>query len=193
MKPDRDITDPQVAKALAHPLRVRILALLDERTASPSELAQELDADLSVVSYHVRTLARMGFLKLVSTKRRRATVETFYRAADREAVAGGAWAQMPAIVQQAMVGAALGQIAERVNAAAAAGGFERDDAHASRSPVTLDAAGFAEVSGKMDELRSELERIARESGERLAAGGDAGQPVPATAVMLLFESARAGG
>jgi len=187
MKLDRDITDPQVAKALAHPLRVRILTLLDERTASPSELAHELDADLSVVSYHVRTLARMGFLKLVSTKRRRATVETFYRAADR-AAAGSAWAEMPAVVQQAMVGSALGQIAERVNAAAAAGGFERDDAHVSRSPATLDAIGLAEVAARMEELRADVERIARESAERLRAGGS-GAPIASTAVLLLFESA----
>ncbi len=190
MKPDRDLTDAQVAKALAHPLRVRILALLDERTASPSELAQELDADLSVVSYHVRTLTRMGFLKLVSTKRRRATVETFYRAADRRESSGGAWAEMPAVVQQAIAGASLTQISERVNAAAASGGFERDAAHISRQPLTLDAEGFDAVSAKMDELREAIERIAAESAERLAGTRGDGR-ISATAVMLLFESARA--
>ncbi|MDQ2895534.1 MAG: helix-turn-helix domain-containing protein, partial [Actinomycetota bacterium] len=43
MKPYQDITDPSVAKALAHPLRLRILAALEQRTASPSQLAAELD------------------------------------------------------------------------------------------------------------------------------------------------------
>ena len=65
LKPYRDITDPRVAKALAHPLRTRILAALEGRTASPSELAAELDAPLGVLSYHVRRLTALGFVKLV--------------------------------------------------------------------------------------------------------------------------------
>ena len=51
-----NISDPRYVKALSHPLRVRILALLQERTASPRELAEWLDATLGTVSYHVRTL-----------------------------------------------------------------------------------------------------------------------------------------
>ena len=65
MKHYQDITDPSLAKALAHPLRTRILAALEDRTASPSELADELDAPLGIVSYHVRRLTALGFLKLV--------------------------------------------------------------------------------------------------------------------------------
>jgi hypothetical protein len=33
------IDDPRYVKAMSHPLRVRILAILDERTANPVELA----------------------------------------------------------------------------------------------------------------------------------------------------------
>ena len=60
MPSNRYIADPQVAKALTHPLRVSILGILEERTASPREIADELDAPLGVVSYHVRQLARSG-------------------------------------------------------------------------------------------------------------------------------------
>ena len=38
MKPITNIDDPRYVKALSHPLRVRILAMLQERTASPSQL-----------------------------------------------------------------------------------------------------------------------------------------------------------
>jgi hypothetical protein len=33
------INDPRYVKAMSHPLRVRILAMLDERMASPTQLS----------------------------------------------------------------------------------------------------------------------------------------------------------
>ena len=35
-----DITDPRIAKAYAHPLRIHILGMLDDRVASPSEIPE---------------------------------------------------------------------------------------------------------------------------------------------------------
>ena len=63
-----DIDDPRLVKALAHPLRVRILGLLEHRTLSPKQLAEELGLPVENVSYHVRTLRRLGFIKLVRKK-----------------------------------------------------------------------------------------------------------------------------
>ena len=187
MKPHRAITDAQTAKALAHPLRVRILGILDERTASPRELALELDADLSQLSYHVRTLHRMGFIELVEQKRRRAALESYYRATDRPVVTSEAWSQMPSLVKKELVAGTLGQISEQVNEAVAGGGFERSEAHISRSPMTLDPQGFSEVATKLDELLEELERIAAAAEERLRSG-DHAEAVDAAAVLLLFEA-----
>src|SRR4051794_37828743 len=79
VKPDRSI-DPRLIKVFAHPLRVRILAILEQRVASPSEIAGELDASLGVVSYHVRRLEALGLIKLVRTTPRRGAVEHHYRA-----------------------------------------------------------------------------------------------------------------
>ena len=45
---------------LAHPLRIHILRVLQDRVASPSELADELQAKLPNVSYHVRFLEKLG-------------------------------------------------------------------------------------------------------------------------------------
>src|SRR5215212_9980106 len=64
MPPLRTIDDPRYVKAMSHPLRVRILARLGERTASPNELAEWLDAPLGTVAYHVRTLRRLGLIEL---------------------------------------------------------------------------------------------------------------------------------
>ena len=80
MSPTADSSEPHVVKALAHPLRVRALAILTEREASPSELADELDEPLGNVSYHVRLLHDLGLIELVGTTPRRGAIEHHYRA-----------------------------------------------------------------------------------------------------------------
>lgn len=187
MKHDRHITDARVAKALLHPLRVRILRVLDERIASPSQIAQELDASLGVVSYHVRTLARLGFVELVDEQQRRGAIEHFYRAAERPVVTSEAWGQMPTVAKHAMVRVTLAQIAEQVNQAAAGAGFERPEVHLTRSPLVLDEQGWAQVSACLDAALEELERVTAESERRLTARDHAGE-IRATAVLMLFES-----
>src|SRR5919112_6130 len=64
MKPIKNIDDPRYVKAMSHPLRVRILAMLDERKASPHQLAGWLSASLGTVAYHVRTLEQLGLAEL---------------------------------------------------------------------------------------------------------------------------------
>ena len=75
--------EQRLAKALSHPLRVRVLTLLNQRVASPSELAEELGAPLGNVAYHVRILLDLDLLELVSTTPRRGAVEHHYRAIER--------------------------------------------------------------------------------------------------------------
>lgn len=70
-----------VVKALAHPLRVEILRILDEGRASPIELSRRLEAPLGVVSYHVRVLSELGLIRLVKRTARRGAIEHHYAAA----------------------------------------------------------------------------------------------------------------
>ena len=69
------IDDPRLVKAMSHPLRVRILAMLDERKASPNQLAGWLGASLGTVAYHVRTLEQLALIELVDETRVRGAVE----------------------------------------------------------------------------------------------------------------------
>ena len=75
--------EARVEKALAHPLRARILDSLEHGTRSPRELADELGEPLANVSYHVRQLATFGLIELVATTPRRGAIEHHYRTADR--------------------------------------------------------------------------------------------------------------
>jgi DNA-binding transcriptional ArsR family regulator len=60
----RELTDPMTMRALAHPVRIRLLELLirsGELTAT--EAAEELGESPANCSFHLRTLARYGFVE----------------------------------------------------------------------------------------------------------------------------------
>jgi DNA-binding transcriptional ArsR family regulator len=188
MKPQSDISDPRIIKALTHPLRIQILSALDERTASPSELADELKAPLGNVSYHVRQLAGLGLIKLVKRTPRRGAIEHHYKAVGRPQITDDAWAGTPATVKDAVVGAALGDVGTAVTAAAAAGGFSRPDSHLTRTQGKLDERGWKELDKELNATLKRVQRIADEAGKRLGkTDGDGGQD--ATVVMMLFGTA----
>jgi DNA-binding transcriptional ArsR family regulator len=188
VKPRDQIIDPRLIKVLAHPLRVRILAILEQRVASPSDIAGELDASLGVVSYHVRRLEALGLIKLVRKTPRRGAVEHYYRADAQHHIPDEAWAQVPDIVRRAMAGATLGELSARVNAAAAAGGFSRDDAHISGTNLVLDEQGWKAISRELAKTLERVDRIQVESHERLTKADHAGER-RATVSMMLFETA----
>jgi DNA-binding transcriptional ArsR family regulator len=187
MKPMTHVTDHKFVKAMAHPLRLRILGALEHRTASPSELAQELEAPLGNVSYHVRQLHGLGLLKLVKETPRRGAVEHYYRLERRPHITDKAWASAPAIVKEAMLGGVLSRVAEQVNDAAEGGGFDRSDAHLSRLPMTFDEEGFADAADAFGELVKKLKEIEEQSRGRLGRGEHNGE-LPALVVLMMFEA-----
>lgn len=59
----RHVDSPAALKALAHPLRVRLLAALRESGGgTATDLARALDTDTGSTSYHLRVLAKHGFV-----------------------------------------------------------------------------------------------------------------------------------
>jgi DNA-binding transcriptional ArsR family regulator len=186
MKPFADLSDQRVVKALAHPLRVQILGLLEQQTASPSELAAELHVPLGNVSYHVRQLQSFGLIRLVRTTPRRGSIEHHYELVARPDITDQAWDGLPDIVKHAMIGAALAPLGRMVNDAAVAGGFSRREAHLSRTALTLDDEGWGEVSELLVGMFDKLAAIEHDSIERLA-GGET-EPSHSTVVLMNFES-----
>ena len=58
------ISDPRVLKVVAHPLRVRLLGLLRaEGPATASELGRKVGESSGSTSYHLRELAKYGFIE----------------------------------------------------------------------------------------------------------------------------------
>ncbi|MFF7180548.1 helix-turn-helix domain-containing protein [Streptomyces sp. NPDC008121] len=61
---NRRITDLGTLKALSHPLRMRLYrALFVARTATASQLAEQVDEAVSLVSYHLRKLAEHDLIE----------------------------------------------------------------------------------------------------------------------------------
>jgi DNA-binding transcriptional ArsR family regulator len=193
MKPIKNIDDPRYVKAMSHPLRVRILAMLDERKASPNQLSGWLGASLGTVAYHVRTLEQLGLIELVDETRVRGAVEHHYRAKERPLITADGWAQAPPIAKQAAVGSSLDVIAEYSRASAAAGGFDRADAQLRRVLVRLDARGFSQLSKACDKLLEQAEKIEESAAARIAKNPHADDLVEAGLGLLLFEAVRLSG
>lgn len=76
------IAEPARARALLHPLRLKLLGLLRE-PASAAEAASRLGLPRQRVNYHVRALARAGFLRRAGRQRKRNMVEQRYVATAR--------------------------------------------------------------------------------------------------------------
>jgi len=189
MKPVTSIDDPRYVKAMSHPLRVRILAILMERKASPVELAQVLEGTLGTVSYHVRTLHQLGLIELVGETRVRGAVEHHYRAKARPAVSDEAWAKAPPIAKQAAVGSSLQMIDDYARASAAAGGFDHGDAALMRVSMKLDRKGWQQLAKACKRLCEQAERIEAEAGERLdGAAPHEEEEIDVGLVIMMFEA-----
>lgn len=92
------------ARALSHPLRLRILRLCLDESLSNGELAERLGEQPATVLYHVRTLVREGFLVRDPERRgRRRARELPYRSTRKSLTldfgldAGGHLAVMDAV------------------------------------------------------------------------------------------------
>jgi DNA-binding transcriptional ArsR family regulator len=66
-----EMTDPAVIRAVAHPTRMAILALLADGPATATECSGAAGESPSSCSYHLRELAKLGFVEDVPSEDRR--------------------------------------------------------------------------------------------------------------------------
>jgi DNA-binding transcriptional ArsR family regulator len=182
-----DITDPRLAKALAHPLRLEILRRLGDRTASPSELAEEIGAPLTNVSYHVRKLRALGLIKLVRKTPKRGVIEHYYSANPRQTIDDHGWAQIPPIVKTAIVGPTITEMSRRLAEAANAGGFDRSDMHLSGSYMKVDLEAWEAIAKLLSRTIDEIDKLEDDARERLKQNPDL-EMIRAASIMALFET-----
>lgn len=165
----KDGVEQIVAKAFAHPLRVQILIILNERVASPNLLSQELDQSLNLVAYHVRVLEKYDCIELVDTKQRRGATEHFYRATRRQFLSNSEWARMPESLRPGLSGAMLKSVFDDVEEAMKAGTLDEiEDRHLSRTPMVVDKQGWADVASLLSDTLDRVLEIQAEASARIA-------------------------
>jgi DNA-binding transcriptional ArsR family regulator len=160
-----------MAKALAHPLRVQLLAALNAGVASPNELAKKLNEPLTNVSYHVRMLHDLGCIELVDTEPRRGALEHYYRAIVRPFFGDRDWKRLPKNARGSISDAVLQLVWDDTAEAIKTGLFdEREDRHLSRSVVCVDEQGWRDLNDLLVQTLDQTMQIEADSAARAAKG-----------------------
>jgi DNA-binding transcriptional ArsR family regulator len=165
-------------KAMSHPLRASILRILADRTASPAEMARELDEELSNVSYHTKQLVEFECAELVSTRPVRGALEHFYRATERHLIDTEAWEDLDPVIAEDLVCEFMQKILDDFVASARAKLIGGDkDFHLTRTPLVLDQEGLQEALEAHERLRLEILEIEARSAARMVESGEEGTHV----------------
>ena len=179
--------DPNLAKALSHPLRQRILERLSvDGEASPTQIARLLDAPLPNVAYHVRILVELDCVELVRTRQVRGALEHYYRATASPWLDAELWAQLPASFRRQALARTLRDIVSDASDAGVAGGFDHPDAYLRRVDVRLDEQGWQDAAELLAQLLTAMERIHADSANRAAENDIASPTIDAEIALLLF-------
>jgi DNA-binding transcriptional ArsR family regulator len=181
---NRDAADSALLKALSHPVRARALTVLNQRAASPSELASEQGEAVGYVAYHVRVLHELGMIELVKTRQVRGATEHFYRSTARPYLDDDFWGKLSIDSRTGISVASVASLNNAIRAAFAGGTFDsRTDRHLSNITLDLDETGWREANALLNACLEGLMRIGVESHER-----DGKPTIHATFGLMGFES-----
>jgi DNA-binding transcriptional ArsR family regulator len=182
----------RLIKAMSHPLRVHILAYMNDRPWSPSELADELAEGLSQVSYHVKVLKDFELIEMTKTEPRRGAVEHYYKAIERVFMPSSITKQLPRSAQRGMFVDTIEDANKDVAASLKSGRFDkRDDYHVSYTPADLDGIACKAAEKLADKYVEDFIQLGADAAKRRANGEGDEEHIPTSAVILVFGSEQA--
>lgn len=178
----------ELIKALAHPARVHALHILNQRVASPKELAYEIGTPVGKMAYHIRVLDEAGFIELVREEPRRGATEHFYKGTQRAVFFEEEWASVPQPVRAAIVGMELKATGKLLSESLGSGVFEnRPNRHHSLHESVVDEQGWDEAMQVLEDAMNRVTEIEAESAERRLESHERG--IPLAVSMIGFERA----
>jgi DNA-binding transcriptional ArsR family regulator len=168
----QEFVDQQLVRALAHPLRIRILQVLNEQEASPTMLAGLLKESVGDTSYHTKQLLKYGCVELVRTEPRRGAIEHFFRAIPKSSTGDQQWRSVPRSVRASITVSSLQSFMDKAVAALEAGTIDdREDSTLNWMTLVVDKAGWTQVSQIMEDARTQLEAVDEQSRQRVDVTG----------------------
>lgn len=190
-KGQRRSIDEAVAYAVGHRIRIDALAILNEGTASPNEIAKIIGEGVSKVGHHVKELFDSGCIEFVGTEQRRGATEHFYRAIARPFISDEEARQLPAETKREFAALILQAIMAEGLAALRTGKMDSDeDIWMSWRSVNLDEQGRREVADEMAASYARVEEIEAKSATRLLENNQDGTSTVVAA--MSFERSRSG-
>lgn len=159
----------RMLRILSHPLRMRILTILEKEDTSPTRLAIDTGETVGKIFYHVDVLLAEDCIELVRTEPRRGTAEHFYRLNPQSAiVASRSWEGVPRSLRGQLVGEALEGFTARAISALNEGTFQgREGSVLNWRPMRVDEEGWEEVRLALQATDDRLSSISAKSVERL--------------------------
>ena len=157
-RPPRRSATSDEAKALASPLRIRLLRLCFDEALTNEQLAARLDRDPATVLHHVRTLVRTGFLEPAEPRPGpRGSTERPYRATGKSWTVEVTDPQYEARATHAVVDAFVAEAREAAGA---------DFSHVTRAALRLSRADLEELGFRLQAIIAEyVERPPDPDGE----------------------------
>lgn len=191
VKGQRRSIEDAVAYAVGHRIRIDALAILNEGTASPNEIAKMIGEGVSKVGHHVKELFDSGCIEFVGTEQRRGATEHFYRAIVRPFVSDEEARELPAETKREFAALILQAIMAEGLASLRAGRMDADDdIWMSWRSINLDEQGRREVADEQAASYARIEKIEARCAARLRESEEAGTSTVIAA--MGFERSRAG-
>ncbi len=181
IKTERRKASENRIKAMSHPLRAAILNILGDRTASPAEMARELNEELSNVSYHVKQLVEFECAELVKTRPVRGALEHFYRATERHLIDTDEWENIDPVMAEDILCETQQKMLDDFVASMRANLIGSDNnLHLTRTPMVLDAEGLQEALEVHERTRQELLEIESRAASRMVETEEQGITISST-------------
>jgi DNA-binding transcriptional ArsR family regulator len=161
-------TDARVIRAYSHPVRARVMEILEARLASPSEIAATLGLPVGSAAYHVRQLEKAGLVNFAERRRSAGATQRLYTAVTAPTITDNEWRTLPVFERRAVMAGGLERFGPEFAAASARDGFDRDGARMTIMSGPLDSNGWVRASASLLRALERFEDAVTDAKVRMA-------------------------
>jgi DNA-binding transcriptional ArsR family regulator len=184
------VISAKLAKALANPVRGRIMMELSVRPLSPSQFQAIAGGNLGNIARYFRQLEEWDYIEVIEERRgghRRGGIEHIYRRTQPTLLTTEVWEQLPSFLREDISMNMVRSYIARLTEAVEAGTFDTDtDRHFSWDKPTLDRQAWEELNTRLDEVLDWIPELASESAGRMKESNE--EPIPTTVGLAAFRS-----